>query len=92
MYVDYFLITAHVELPIPTMTNTTELKDITKHYIRATNPTELAFTYEELKSLDVVNVSLIPEKKGTLIKHSEYMVESKASFSSSAHVNTATPL
>ena len=44
---------------------------------RATRPTELGYTYEELKSMDEISVTLIPEKKGVVFKHVEYLVESK---------------
>lgn len=56
-----------------------ELKDVCARFTRATNPNELGYTYEQLKSLDDIHVSLIPEKKGTLIKHNEYLVESRVS-------------
>ena len=45
--------------------------------IRATRPTELGYSYEELKAMDDVLVSLLPEKKGMVFKHVEYLVESK---------------
>ena len=44
---------------------------------RATRPTELGYTYEELKSMDEISVTLIPERKGVVFKHVEYLVESK---------------
>lgn len=44
---------------------------------RATRPTELGYTYEELKSMDEISVTLLPEKKGVVFKHVEYLVESK---------------
>ena len=45
--------------------------------IRATRPTELGYSYEELKAMDDVSVNLLPEKKGMVFKHVEYLVESK---------------
>lgn len=66
-------------LPIPTLSTMVEIKDICDKFNRATNPNELGYTYEQLKSLDDVHVSLIPEKKGTLLKHNEYLVESRVS-------------
>ena len=44
---------------------------------RATNPTDFGYSYEELKGLDDITVTLLPEKKGTLLKHNEYQVESR---------------
>lgn len=66
-------------LPIPTLSTMVEIKDICAKFNRATNPNELGYTYEQLKSLDDIHVSLIPEKKGTLLKHNEYLVESRVS-------------
>ena len=66
-------------LPIPTLSTMVEIKDICDKFNRATNPNELGYTFEQLKSLDDVHVSLIPEKKGTLLKHNEYLVESRVS-------------
>ena len=45
--------------------------------VRATRPTELGYSYEELKAMDDVSVSLLPEKRGMVFKHVEYLVESK---------------
>ena len=45
--------------------------------LRKTRPTELGYSYEELKTMDDISVSLLPEKKGMLFKHVEYLVESK---------------
>ena len=45
--------------------------------LRTTRPTELGYSYEELKGLDDVSVTIMPEKKGMVFKHVEYLVESK---------------
>lgn len=37
----------------------------------------MVLSYEELKAMDEVSVTLIPEKKGMVFKHVEYLVESK---------------
>lgn len=47
--------------------------------LRATNPTELGYTYEELKGMDDISVTIMPEKKGMVFKHVEYLVESRVS-------------
>ena len=67
------------EFPIPSLGGSGDIREICARYIRATNPTELAYTYEELKALDDIQVTLVPEKKGTLLKHNEYVVESRVS-------------
>ena len=45
--------------------------------LRATNPTQLGYTYEEIKAMDEISVTIMPEKKGMVFKHVEYLVESK---------------
>ncbi len=55
----------------------TELRKICMEILRATRPTELGYTYEELKAQDEISVTVMPEKKGMLFKHVEYLVESK---------------
>ena len=45
--------------------------------LRKTRPTELGYSYEDLKAMDDVSVNLLPEKKGMVFKHVEYLVESK---------------
>lgn len=71
-----------IELPIPDIGQLSDVRDLCGRFIRATNPTELGYTYEEIKSFDEVNVTLMSEKKGSLLhKHNEYTVQSKV------HVN-----
>lgn len=67
----------HAELPSPSLASPAEIQAILTQFFRATKPTELGYTYEELKALDEIKVTLIPEKKGTLLKHTEYTVESR---------------
>ena len=45
--------------------------------LRATNPTQLGYSYEEIKAMDDISVTIMPEKKGMVFKHVEYLVESK---------------
>lgn len=47
--------------------------------LRATNPTQLGYSYDELKHMDDISVSVMPEKKGMVFKHVEYLVESRVS-------------
>lgn len=65
------------ELPSPSLGPIAEMRDSCMKLFRATRPTELGYTYEELKSMDEISVTLIPEKKGVVFKHVEYLVESK---------------
>lgn len=76
----HLLLCSVAELPSPSLASITELKDIKAHFVRATNPSELGYTYEDLKGFDEIKVTLIPEKKGALLKHNEYTVESRVSF------------
>lgn len=71
------VVSLNAELPMPTLATLAELKDMWARFNRATNPTEFGYSYEELKGLDDITVTLLPEKKGTLLKHNEYQVESR---------------
>ena len=77
-YNDVGVVYSATELPIPTVGQLAEVKELCSRFIRATNPTELGYTYDEIKGFDDVNVTLLPEKKGNLLnKHNEYTVQSK---------------
>ena len=65
------------ELPSPKLASMSEVRAACMKVLRATRPTELGYSYEELKAMDDVSVSLLPEKKGMVFKHVEYLVESK---------------
>ena len=65
------------ELPQPDLASLGDIRRISTGVLRATNPTELNYSYEELKALDEVSVTVMPEKKGMVFKHVEYLVESK---------------
>jgi len=41
------------------------------------NPTQLGYAYEELKAMDDIAITIMPEKKGMVFKHVEYLVESR---------------
>lgn len=68
-----------LELPKPDLAGLGELRDLVMQVLRATNPTQLGYTYEDLKAMDVITVTVMPEKKGMVFKHVEYLVESKVS-------------
>ena len=65
------------ELPCPTLASISDLRDICAKLFRNAVPTDMGYTFEELKSMDHINVALIPEKKGMVFKHVEYLIESK---------------
>ena len=67
------------ELPSPTLASMSELRSSCMKILRKMRPTELGYSYEEIKAMDEVNVNLLPEKKGMVFKHVEYLVESKVS-------------
>lgn len=70
------------ELPTPTIATVAELRDTCLKLHRVKEPTELGLVYDELRSMDDVSVTLVPEKQGVVFKHVEYIVESKAMKSS----------
>lgn len=43
----------------------------------AENDSENPLVYHNIKSIDYIDVDIIPEKKGLFIKHVEYVVTSK---------------
>lgn len=67
------------ELPKPDLAPLAELHDMCMHVLRATNPTQLGYSYEELKGMDDISITIMPEKKGMVFKHVEYLVESRVS-------------
>lgn len=82
VYCDLSLVSA-AELPSPTLASMSELRSSCMKILRKMRPTELGYNYEELKAMDDVSVNLLPEKKGMVFKHVEYLVESKVSRQSS---------
>ena len=44
------------------------------------NPTILSYGYNELCLLNTINLEIIPEKKGLIMKHIEYEITSLVSF------------
>ena len=65
------------ELPKPSLGDLSDLKTLSVRHRRENNPNVLGYNYEELVALDTVDVELVPEKKGIILKHNEYHVSSK---------------
>ena len=68
-----------------------DLRSACMKVMRATRPTELGYSYEELKAMDDVIVNLLPEKKGMVFKHVEYLVESKVKLIISHNISYLLP-
>lgn len=64
-------------MPKPSLGDLSDLKSLSVHQRRENNPNVLGYNYDELVSLDTVEVELVPEKKGIILKHNEYHVSSK---------------
>ena len=67
----------NTELPKPDLAPLSQLVSLCKAVMRATCPIELGCSYEEVKAMDDISVTILPEKKGMLFKHVEYLVESR---------------
>ncbi|XP_064406510.1 sorting nexin-8-like isoform X2 [Halichondria panicea] len=65
------------EMPVPVLGPTSELADISLSLIKGEGAVKLLLSYDDIKAMDDVSVTLIPEKKGMVFKHVEYLVESK---------------
>lgn len=65
------------DLPKPSLGDLSDLKSLSVRHRRENNPNVLGYNYDELMSLDTVDVELVPEKKGIILKHNEYHVSSK---------------
>lgn len=68
-----------LELPTPELAPASNLRDLCMQVMRAADPTMLGYSYEELKAIDDISVSIMPEKKGMVFKHVEYLVDSRVS-------------
>ena len=71
----FFILPA--ELPKPSLGDLSDLKTLSVRQRRENNPNVLGYNYDELVSLDTVDVELVPEKKGIILKHNEYHITSK---------------
>ena len=65
------------ELPKPHLGDLSDLKALSAQVRREKNPNVLNYTYKDLVTLDNVTISLVPEKKGLLLKHVEYEIKSE---------------
>ncbi|KAL9956859.1 hypothetical protein ACROYT_G038406 [Oculina patagonica] len=65
------------DLPKPSLGDLSDLKTLSVRHRRENNPNVLGYNYDELASLDTVDVELVPEKKGIILKHNEYHVSSR---------------
>ncbi|CAH1277511.1 sorting nexin-8-like [Branchiostoma lanceolatum] len=65
------------ELPRPALGDLTDLKTLSIKVRRERNPCVLGYRFMELIELDAIEVDLIPEKKGLILKHVEYEVSSR---------------
>lgn len=66
-----------LELPVPVLKDSESLKTLSKRMWREHNPSLLNLSYDELVKADVATVELVPEKKGIILKHVEYVVTSQ---------------
>ncbi|EDO31495.1 predicted protein [Nematostella vectensis] len=64
------------ELPRPSLGDLSDLKKFSVQVQREQNPNILGYSYEELMALDNIEVELLAEKKGILLKHNEYHISS----------------
>ncbi len=64
-------------MPVPVLGPARELADISLSLIKGEGAVKLLLSYDDIKEMDDVSVTLIPEKKGMVFKHVEYLVESK---------------
>lgn len=67
------------EPPKPDLACLSDLRSLCLQVARASCPTELGYSYEEVKGMDDISVTIMPEKKGMVFKHVEYLVESRVS-------------
>ncbi|KAK3754436.1 hypothetical protein QZH41_009222, partial [Actinostola sp. cb2023] len=68
------------ELPKPSLGDLSDLKTLSARAQREKNPNILGYCYEDLLALDNIEVDLLAEKKGLLLKHNEYHVSSREDF------------
>ena len=70
-----------LDLPKPSLGDLSDLKTLSARVRREKNPNILGYNYEDLLALDNIEVELLPDKKGLLLKHNEYHVSSRVGFS-----------
>ena len=67
----------HTELPKPKLGELSNLTKMTLEIDRQSNPTVLGFTYDDLVAMDTLYLSVIPGKKGLIVKHVEFTLDSQ---------------
>jgi len=65
------------ELPKPNLGDLSDLRALSYIVRKERCPTRLGYAYQELSELDTILVTLVPEKKGLILKHVEYEVTSQ---------------
>lgn len=65
------------ELPVPKFGDLGEVIMLAQQLNKNTNPSKLNLTYTDVCNIDVIEVNIVPEKKGVFLKHTEYQVSSK---------------
>ena len=73
----YISLIMSLDLPKPSLGDLSDLKTLSVRHRRENNPNVLGYNYDELVTLDTVDVELVPEKKGIILKHNEYHVSSR---------------
>lgn len=65
------------ELPKPQLGDLEEVKQFMLQLKHNLSPSQLSLRYSEICQLDTIEVDILPEKKGIILKHVEYQVFSK---------------
>ena len=53
------------------------MKAVSVQAQKKNNPAVLGLSYAELVAMDTISVDLVPQKKGIILKHNEYSVNSQ---------------
>ena len=62
---------------MPKFGDLTEVIMLAQQLNKNNNPSKLNLTYTDVCNIDVIEVNIVPEKKGVFLKHTEYQVSSK---------------
>lgn len=65
------------EYPTPRLGDLTCISNTKAQINLQANLSKLSASYNDIKQLDTINIDLVPEKKGIIIKYSEYLVSSR---------------
>lgn len=66
-----------MELPQPNLGDILDMKAVSVQAQKKNNPAVLGLSYVELVAMDTISVDLVPQKKGIILKHNEYSVNSQ---------------